>query len=97
MDNPRLKAFLNVFFRLAQIDMLNEVEVYLVLKLKHIFEQQPIKNPKISIKELKTTVSDVDEAVIEQTLKTLAQLKYLRVVNHKIVFEKKLLKYLQND
>ena len=97
MDNPRLKAFLNVFFRLAQIDMLNEVEMYLVLKMKHIFEQQPIKNPKISIDELKTTVSDVDEAVLGETLKRLAELKYLRVVNHQIVFEKKLLNYLQHD
>ena len=97
MDNPRLKAFLNVFFRLAQIDMLNKVEMYLLLKMKHIFEQQPKKNPTISIKELKITVSDIDEAVFEQTLKTLAQLKYLRVVNHQIVFEKKLLNYLQHD
>ena len=97
MDNPRLKAFLNVFFRLAQIDMLNKVEMYLVLKMKHIFEQQPRENSTISIKELKTTVSDIDEAVLGETLKTLAQLKYLRVVNHQIVFEKKLLNYLQHD
>ena len=77
--------------------MLNKVEMYLVLKLKHIFEQQPTENPKISIKALKTTVSDIDETVFEQTLKKLAQLKYLRVVNHEIVFEKKLLNYLQHD
>ena len=97
MDNPRLKAFLNVFFRLAQIDMLNEVEMYLLLKLKYIFEQQPTEHLGISIDELKTTVGDVDEAVLRETLKKLAQLKYLRVVNHEIVFEKKLLNYLQHD
>lgn len=77
--------------------MLNKVEMYLLLKLKHIFEQQPTENPKISIKELKITVGDIDEAVFEQTLKKLAQLKYLRVVNHQIMFKKKLLKYLQHD
>ena len=71
--------------------------MYLVLKMKHIFDQQPKKYPTISIKELKTTVSDIDEAVFEETLKTLAQLKYFRVVNHQIVFEKKLLNYLQHD
>lgn len=85
--NTRLKHFLNVFYRLAQVDLLNEVEIYVMLKCKHIFET--INLGVIPLETLAIHTPDLDQEQLQAAIKTLVKKKYLSYTQNGLVLTKK--------
>ena len=69
--NNRLKHFLNVFYRLAQVDVLNEVEIYVMLKCKHISEVVNLK--VIPLKTVAIHTPDLNQNELQAAIKKLVK------------------------
>ena len=48
--NPRLQQFLQVFYRLAQIEMLSETQIYVAIKIKSLLAD--IAHPILDLESL---------------------------------------------
>ena len=73
--NTRLKHFLNVFYRLAQVDVLNEVEIYVMLKCKHISETANLN--VIPLETVAIHTPDLGQKQLQAAIKKLVKKKYL--------------------
>jgi hypothetical protein len=87
MMNTRLKYFLNVFYRLAQVDVLNEVEIYVMLKCKHISET--VNLGVIPLETVAMHTPDLDQEQLQAAIKTLVTKKYLSSTQKGMVITKK--------
>jgi hypothetical protein len=85
--NTRLKHFLNVFYRLAQVDVLNEIEIYVMLKCKHIHETL-----NLNVIPLETVVihtPDLNQDQRQAAINILVTKKYLSSSAKGLVLTKK--------
>ena len=85
--NNRLKLFLNVFYRLAQVDVLNEVEIYVMLKCKHISETVNLK--VIPLETVAIHTPDLDQEQLQKAINRLVKKKYLSSTAKGFVLTKK--------
>ena len=85
--NNRLKHFLNVFYRLAQVDVLNEVEIYVMLKCKHISETVNLK--VIPLETVAIHTPDLNQNELQAAIKKLVKKKYLSSTAKGLVLTKK--------
>ncbi|MFY0649806.1 MAG: hypothetical protein JXQ86_04100 [Methylophilaceae bacterium] len=85
--NNRLKHFLNVFYRLAQVDVLNEVEIYVMLKCKHISEAVNLK--VIPLETVAIHTPDLDQEQLQKAINRLVKKKYLSSTVKGLVLTKK--------
>ena len=60
--NPRLQQFLQVFYRLAQIEMLSETQIYVAIKIKSLLADKA--NPILDLESLKDSLTDLRELPI---------------------------------
>lgn len=93
--NTRLKQFLNVFYRLAQVDVLDEVEIYVMLKCKHISET--VNLGVISLETVAIHTPDLDQEQRQAAIQTLITKKYLSSRAKGLVLTKKTAQGLQPD
>lgn len=92
--NKRLRHTLKIFYRLAEIEMLNETQIYIALKVKEILKD---KRDTISVISLKKNTPDVSQDTLIKELQVLSKLKYLVIKNGKIIIRYKFLKKLMHD
>lgn len=92
--NKRLRHTLKIFYRLAEIEMLNETQIYIALKVKEILKD---KRDTISVISLKKNTPDVSQDTLIKELQVLSKLKYLVIKNGKIIVRYKFLKKLMHD
>jgi len=92
--NKRLRHTLKIFYRLAEIEMLNETQIYIALKVKEILKD---KRDTISIISLKRNTPDVSQDTLIKELQMLSKLKYLVIKNGKVIVRHKFLKKLMHD
>ena len=82
--NPRLQQFLQVFYRLAQIEMLSETQIYVAIKIKSLLAD---KNPAaLDLESLKESLTDLSDKELITVLNELAQKKYLSIKQGQITF-----------
>lgn len=93
--NNRLKHFLNVFYRLAQVDLLNEVEIYVMLKCKHISETVNLK--VIPLETVAIYTPDLDQEQLQKAINRLVQKKYLSSTTKGLVLTKKTAGSIQSN
>ena len=93
--NPRLKQFLQVFFRLAQIEMLSEIEIYVALKIKDIFVKE--KKRTLSLASLESSLPDLSQESFNTVMNKLAQRKYFKIKQDKISLSKNFLNQVLNN
>lgn len=92
--NKRLRHTLKIFYRLAEIEMLNETQIYIALKVKEILKD---KRDTITVISLKRNTPDVSQDTLIKELQVLSKLKYLVIKNGKIIIRYKFLKKLMHD
>lgn len=92
--NKRLRHTLKIFYRLAEIEMLNETQIYIALKVKEILKD---KRDTITVISLKRNTPDVSQDTLIKELQVLSKLKYLVIKNGKIIIRYKFLKKLIHD
>lgn len=92
--NKRLRHTLKIFYRLAEIEMLNETQIYIALKVKEILKD---KRDTITVISLKRNTPDVSQDTLIKELQVLSKLKYLVIKNGKIIVRYKFLKKLMHD
>lgn len=85
--NPRLKQFLQVFYRLAQIEMLGEMQIYVAITIKSLLTKK-VAHPMIDLKTLKNSLPDLSDDQVMTILHELAEKKYLNIREGKITFSK---------
>lgn len=85
--NRRLQHFLNVFYRLAQVEVLNEVEIYVMLKCQHI--AQNIHPDVIPLETVAIHTPDLNPDQIQAAISTLITKKYLSSTAKGLVLTKK--------
>ena len=93
--NPRLKQFLQVFFRLAQIEMLSEIEIYVALKIKDIFVKE--KKRTLSLTSLESSLPDLSQESFNTVMNKLVQRKYFKIKQDKISLSKNFLNQVLNN
>ena len=93
--NIRLKHFLNVFYRLAQVEVLTEVEIYIILKCKHI--RETINLNVISLEILAIHTPDLSQDQLQAAIHKLIKKKYLTSDVKGLVLTKKTAQGLQLD
>lgn len=85
--NNRLKHFLNIFYRLAQVDVLNKVEIYVMLKCKHIHET--LNQNVIPLETVAIHTPDLGQKQLQAAIHTLIKKKYLSSTQKGLVLTKK--------
>jgi len=93
--NPRLKQFLQLFFRLAQIEMLSEIEIYVALKIKDILVKE--KKRTLSLTSLESSLPDLSQESFNTVMNKLVQRKYFKIKQDKISLSKNFLNQVLNN
>ena len=81
--NPRLKQFLQVFYRLAQIEMLSETQIYVAIKIKSLLADKT--DATLDLESLKESLTDLPDDQVMTVLNELAQKKYLSIKRGRII------------
>ena len=82
--NPRLNQFLQVFYRLAQIEMLSETQIYVAIKIKSLLADKA--HPILDLESLIKSLTDLSDDQVMTVLNELAQKKYLSIRQGQITF-----------
>ena len=93
--NPRLQQFLQVFYRLAQIEMLSETQIYVAIKIKSLLADKA--NPILDLKTLKESLIDLRDDQVMSVLNELTQKKYLSIRQGQISFSQYFLNQVLHD
>ena len=82
--NPRLQQFLQVFYRLAQIEMLSETQIYVAIKIKNLLADKA--HPILDLEGLIKSLTDLSDDEVMTVLNELIQKKYLSIRQGQITF-----------
>ena len=82
--NPRLQQFLQVFYRLAQIEMLSETQIYVAIKIKSLLADKA--HPILDLESLIKSLTDLSDDEVMTVLNELIQKKYLCIRQGQITF-----------
>ena len=82
--NPRLQQFLQVFYRLAQIEMLSETQIYVAIKIKSLLADKA--HPILDLESLIKSLTDLSDDQVMSVLNELIQKKYLCIRQGQITF-----------
>ena len=82
--NPRLQQFLQVFYRLAQIEMLSETQIYVAIKIKSLLADKA--HPILDLESLIKSLTDLSDDQVMGVLNELIQKKYLSIRQGRISF-----------
>ena len=82
--NPRLQQFLQVFYRLAQIEMLSETQIYVAIKIKNLLADKA--HPILDLESLIKSLTDLSDDQVMSVLNELIQKKYLSISQGQITF-----------
>ena len=82
--NPRLQQFLQVFYRLAQIEMLSETQIYVAIKIKSLLADKA--HPILDLESLIKSLTDLRDDEVMTVLNELIQKKYLSIRQGQISF-----------
>ena len=82
--NPRLQQFLQVFYRLAQIEMLSETQIYVAIKIKSLLADKT--HATLDLESLIKSLTDLRDDQVMTVLNELAQKKYLSIRQGQISF-----------
>ena len=82
--NPRLQQFLQVFYRLAQIEMLSETQIYVAIKIKSLLADKA--HPILDLESLIKSLTDLSDDEVMSVLNELIQKKYLCIRQGQITF-----------
>lgn len=93
--NPRLKQFLQVFYRLAQIEMLSETQIYVAIKIKSLLADKT--DATLDLESLKESLTDLPDDQVMTVLNELAQKKYLSIKRGQITFSQYFLNQVLHD
>jgi len=93
--NKRLRHILTIFYRLAQIEMLNETQIYIILRIEKILKKN--KEQPISFKSLARNTPDISQKKLNEELHALDRLKYLKIKNDEIQATRKFFKQVLYD
>ena len=93
--NPRLQQFLQVFYRLAQIEMLNETQIYVALKIKSLLADKT--DATLDLESLKESLTDLPDDQVMTVLNELAQKKYLSIKRGRIILRQYFLNQVLHD
>ena len=93
--NPRLKQFLQVFYRLAQIEMLSETQIYVAIKVKSLLADKT--HATLDLESLKESLTDLPDDQVMTVLNELAQKKYLSIRRERIIFSQYFLNQVLHD
>ena len=67
--NTRLKHFLQVFYRLAQMEMLSERQIYVAIRIKSLLADKA--TPILDLKTLKESLIDLSDDQVMTVLNEL--------------------------
>ena len=93
--NTRLKHFLQVFYRLAQIEMLSERQIYVAIRIKSLLADKA--HPTLDLKGLKDSLIDLSDDQVMTVLNELIQKKYLSIRQGQITFSQYFLNQVLHD
>ena len=93
--NPRLQQFLQVFYRLAQIEMLTETQIYVAIKIKSLLADKT--TPILDLESLKESLIDLSDDQVMSVLNELIQKKYLCIRQGQITFSQYFLNQVLHD
>ena len=93
--NPRLQQFLQVFYRLAQIEMLNETQIYVAIKIKSLLADKA--HPILDLDSLIKSLTDLSDDQVMTVLNELAQKKYFSIRRGRIIFSQYFLNQVLHD
>ena len=93
--NTRLQQFLQVFYRLAQIEMLSETQIYVAIKIKNLLADKA--HPILDLKGLKDSLIDLSDDQVMKILNELVQKKYLSIRQGQITFSQYFLNQVLHD
>ena len=93
--NTRLKHFLQVFYRLAQIEMLSERQIYVAIRIKSLLADKA--HPTLDLKSLKDSLIDLSDDQVKKILNELVQKKYLSIRQGQITFSQYFLNQVLHD
>jgi len=93
--NPRLQQFLQVFYRLAQIEMLSETQIYVAIKIKSLLADKT--DATLDLESLKESLTDLPDDQVMTVLNELAQKKYLSIKRGRIIFRQYFLNQVLHD
>lgn len=93
--NPRLKQFLQVFSRLAQIEMLSETQIDVAMKIKSLLTTKA--HPTFDLETLKESLTDLSDDQVMTVLNKLTQKKYLSIRQGQITFSQYFLNQVLHD
>ena len=93
--NPRLQQFLQAFYRLAQIEMLSETQIYVAIKIKNLLADKA--HPTLDLKGLKDSLIDLSDDQVMKILNELVQKKYLSIRQGQITFSQYFLNQVLDD
>ena len=82
--NPRLQQFLQVFYRLAQIEMLSETQIYVAMKIKSLLADKT--HATLDLESLIKSLTDLSDDEVMGVLNELIQKKYLSIRQGRISF-----------
>ena len=82
--NPRLQQFLQVFYRLAQIEMLSETQIYVAIKIKSLLADKT--HATLDLESLIKSLTDLSDGQVMGVLNELIQKKYLSISQGQITF-----------
>ena len=93
--NPRLQQFLQAFYRLAQIEMLSETQIYVAIRIKSLLADKA--HPTLDLKSLKDSLIDLSDDQVMTVLNELIQKKYLSLRQGQITFSQYFLNQVLHD
>ena len=82
--NTRLKNVLQVFYRLAQIEMLSETQIYVAIKIKSLLADKT--HATLDLESLIKSLTDLSDDEVMTVLNELIQKKYLSIRQGQITF-----------
>jgi len=93
--NPRLQQFLQAFYRLAQIEMLSETQIYVAIKIKNLLADKA--HPILDLESLIKSLTDLSDDQVMTVLNELTQKKYLSIRQGQISFSQYFLNQVLHD
>ena len=93
--NTRLQQFLQVFYRLAQMEMLSERQIYVAIRIKSLLADKAA--PILDLKTLKESLIDLSDDQVMTVLNELIQKKYLSIRQGQITFSQYFLNQVLHD
>ena len=84
-----------MFFRLAQIEMLSEIEIYVALKIKDILVKE--KKRTLSLASLESALPDLSQESFKTVKNKFVQRKYFKIKQDKISLSKNFLNQVLNN